>query len=372
MKVLIAGDFLPKHRIQKMIDNQDYSVMDSLRPCIADADYSIVNFECPVVVGGAKPIEKGGPNHGTTISAVEAIKYAGFDCATLANNHFRDFGEEGCSATIDGLRTFGLDVVGGGMNIAEAQKILYKNIRGKILSVINICENEFSIATATRAGSAPLDAIDNYNQIIEARHNSDYVLVIVHGGHEHYQLPSPRMKKLYRHFVSLGADAVVNHHQHCYSGYEVYNGRPIVYGLGNLCFDSVKKRSDSWYDGYMVTIDFHNDRNIVLHPYSQCKNEAVIEPMCGANLEKFNQQIATLNDIIFDDTRLAIEFDKMAKSKERTIRLLFGSYHNRYLNGAASRGLLPILATKKEIRRNGSFVRCESHLDIVQHIIFNE
>ena len=372
MKVLVAGDFLPKNRIQKMIDNQDYSMMDGIRSSVEEADYSIVNFECPIVLDGAKPIEKGGPNHGTTIGAVEAIKYAGFDCATLANNHFRDFGDKGCRATIESLRTYGLDIVGGGLNLKEAQKVLYKNIGGKILSVVNICENEISIATATRAGSAPLDAIDNYYQIIEARQNSDYVLVIVHGGHEHYQLPSPRMKKLYRHFISLGADAVVNHHQHCYSGYEIFDGHPIVYGLGNLCFDSATKRSDGWYEGYMITIDFSKDCNLVLHPYYQCKDKAVIEPMHSDSLEIFNRKIDSLNDIISDDECLAIEFDKMAKSKERTIRLLFGSYHNRYLNGAASRGLLPILATKKEIRRNGSFVRCESHLDIVQHIIFNE
>ena len=371
MKILVAGDFLPKNRIQKMIDNQDYSMMDGIRSSVENADYSIVNFECPVVVNGAKPIEKGGPNHRTTIRAVEAIKYAGFDCATLANNHFRDFGDEGCSATIKGLSAYGVDTVGGGLSLAEAQMVLYKNIRGKVLSVVNICENEFSIATATRAGSAPLDAIDNYNQIIEARQNSDYVLVIVHGGHEHYQLPSPRMKKLYRHFISLGADAVVNHHQHCYSGYEIFNGCPIVYGLGNLCFDSVKKRSDGWYDGYMVTIDFQDDRNIVLYPYSQCKSDPTIEFMSGENLEIFNRKMANLNDIISDDVRLAIEFDKMAKSKERTVRLLFSSYHNRYLNGAASRGLLPILGSKKELRKNASFVKCESHLDIVQHIIFN-
>jgi hypothetical protein len=94
--------------------------------------------------------------------------------------------------------------------------------------------------------------------------------------------------------------------------------------------------------------------------------------MYGENLERFNQNIATLNAIISDDVRLAIEFDKMAKSKERAIRLLFGSYHNRYLNGAAIRGLIPILSTKKSVRKNGSFFKCESHLDIVQHIIFHD
>ena len=374
MKVLIAGDFLPKYRIQELIDNRDYSMMNSIRSVTDRADYSIVNLECPIVTDGAKPIEKGGPNHGTTIGAVEAIKYAGFDCVTLANNHFRDFGDTGCCATIEGLRTYGLDIVGGGLNLNEAQKVMYKNIGGKILSVVNICENEFSIATTTRAGSAPLDAIDNYNQIIEARQNSDYVLVIVHGGHEHYQLPSPRMKKTYRHFIELGADAVVNHHQHCYSGFETFNGKPILYGLGNLCFDSEKKRSATWYEGYMVTIDFRDkyDIAISLQPYHQCKNGATISLMDNKDTEEFHNKIKELNSIISNDELLALEFDKFVDRIKRSVKLLFASYHNKYLNGAARRGYLPILISDREMRINGNCIRCESHLDVVQHVLFRE
>ena len=36
---------------------------------------------------------------------------------------------------------------------------------------------------------------------------------------------------------------MVNHHQHCFSGYEVDNGSSILYGLGNFCFDNPDKRS---------------------------------------------------------------------------------------------------------------------------------
>ena len=49
----------------------------------------------------------------------------------------------------------------------------------------------------------------------EAKKKADFVLVIVHGGSEHFQLPTPRMQATYRFFVDAGADAVVNHHQHC-------------------------------------------------------------------------------------------------------------------------------------------------------------
>ena len=372
MEVLIAGDFLPKHRIQELIDIRSYSFMDAIKPILKSADYAIVNLECPTIDGLVQSIEKGGPCHKTTTSAIDAIKYAGFNCVTLANNHFRDFGDDGCCETLKALQEKKLDYVGGGMTLSDAQKVLYKQVDNKVLSIVNICENEYSIATATRAGSAPLDAVDNYNQIIEAQRNSDYVLVVVHGGHEHYQLPSPRMKKLYRHFVSLGADAVVNHHQHCYSGYEIFNGHPIVYGLGNLCFDSVKKRNDTWYEGYMVTIDFNNNCTITLHPYLQCKDAAKITLMKDKELEAFYDKIGKLNLVISNDELLAFEFDRLADKMERSVRLVFASYHNRYLNGAASKGLLPILSGGKELRVRGNWVRCESHLDIVHHILFKE
>ena len=146
------------------------------------------------------------------------------------------------------------DFVGGGNSLRQASETLYKSIDGHTLAVINCCEHEFSIATETSSGANPLNPIQQYYKIQEARKNADYVLVIVHGGHEHYQLPSPRMKETYRFFVDAGADAVVNHHQHCYSGYEVYNGKPIFYGIGNFLFDREGVRNSIWNEGDMVLL----------------------------------------------------------------------------------------------------------------------
>ena len=97
---------------------------------------------------------------------------------------------------------------------------MYKRKDGETLAIINCCEHEFSIADDDSAGANPLNPIQQYYKIKEARLNADYVLVIVHGGHEMYQLPSLRMVDTYRFFIDAGADAVVNHHQHCFSGYE--------------------------------------------------------------------------------------------------------------------------------------------------------
>ena len=69
-----------------------------------------------------------------------------------------------------------------------------------------------------------------------------------------------RMKELYHYFVDAGADVVINHHQHCYSGYEEYKGSPIFYGLGNFLFDNSDFRPQPWNEGYLVELDFSKDK----------------------------------------------------------------------------------------------------------------
>ena len=268
MNVLVAGDFAPGARLAKQIEERKFSEVfpDDVREVIKSADFSFVNFESPVVEGGYKPIPKCGPNLRCTPEAAEAVRYAGFTYVTMANNHILDYGAEGLRKSIECCKDQGLDVVGVGDNLNEAEKILYLEKDGEKLAIINCCEHEFSIASDTTAGANPLNPIRQYYSIQEAKKQADYVLVIVHGGHELFQLPSPRMQETYRFFVDAGADAVVNHHQHCYSGYEVYNSKPIFYGLGNFCFDRPGKVS-TWNEGYLVALDTLDSTFMVI-PYN--------------------------------------------------------------------------------------------------------
>lgn len=83
-----------------------------------------------------------------------------------------------------------------------------------------------------------------------------------HGGVEHYNLPSPEIKQLHRFFIEAGADAVVNHHQHCFSGYEVYKSRPIFYGIGNFLFDDARKIDSPWNYVYIVELRLNKVINL--------------------------------------------------------------------------------------------------------------
>lgn len=366
MKVLVAGDYCPRDRgAQKIQSGDTADMLASVKETIATVDYAIVNFECAIVEGEAKPIDKCGPNLKCQPEAVSVLKDAGFHCLTLANNHFRDFGDEGVMTSLRCFKKNGLDYVGGGENIAAAEAILYKKFEDGVLAIISVCENEFSIAGTKRAGSAPLDTVKVYHRIVEARKRADFVLVIVHGGHEHYQLPSPRMKELYRFFVEVGADAVVNHHQHCYSGYEEYMGKPIVYGLGNFFFDDPKKRGGIWNEGYMAVIGFSaNGVSFEPIPYNQCDEDAVVRLMNEKEESRFEQTISHLNSIIINSNKLEQEMRAFLANKHRSVLGVFTPYMNEYVRAAASRHWLPYCLPKSKVLSMFNYISCEAQRDV--------
>ena len=365
MKILIAGDFCQGYRVDALVKERRYGeLFDEVKPIIESEDYSIVNLEFPVVLDkdSAHPIPKCGPNLEGTIEAVEAVKYAGFKCCTLANNHILDQGEQCCLDTKNELEKAGVDTVGVGSNLSEAGNILYKEIDGETLAIINCCEHEFSIATETSAGANPLNPIHQYYAIQEAKKKADYVLVIVHGGHEHFQLPSPRMQETYRFFVDAGADAVVNHHQHCYSGYEVYNGKPIFYGLGNFCFDDSKSRNSIWNEGYMVRLEFKSVFvNYELIPYTQCDKIPAVQLM--SDHLRFNLMIQSLNVNLQNRDLLAKRTADYYSSTASSMLLMHQPYENRILNKLYRMHLLPSLVSKKRFLRLLNYIDCESHHD---------
>lgn len=358
MKILIAGDFYPRRRIEQLLKKEDYSFFDDIVPIVKESDYSIVNFEGCIASNNDTPIEKTGPNLKCEKEAVAAVKYAGFNCVTLANNHFRDFGDQGVSQTIKECKRNAVDYVGGGENLDKAKSILYKEINGKNIAIINRCESEWSIATDSQGGSAPLDIIDDYYQIKAAKDKADYVLMITHGGIEEYSYPTPRMKQQYRFYIDAGADAVVNHHQHCISGYEFYHDRPIFYGLGNFCFDWVTASVKGWEEGFMLMLVFNENKiEFVMHPYMQFSAEPKVQII--KDKSSFEEEISEINKIIADDNLLVKQFSEWVM--RRNSLSLFEPYNSRLSMGLFVRHLLPSFVSESKKKQILNLVRCESH-----------
>lgn len=362
--IFIAGDFGYRNRVaQKIEAGNGIDLFENIQSQIAQADYSIVNLESPV--GSVKDrINKCGPSIFCKEEAITVLKQIGFDMVTLANNHFYDCGQSGVERTIECCKKNGLDTIGGGKNLNEANTIKTIDIKGKKISFINVCENEFSLATDYHGGSKHLDPISQYYEIHNANRVSDYIIVIVHGGHEYYQLPSPRMQNIYRFFIDAGASAVVNHHQHCFSGFEIYKGKPIFYGLGNFCFDSSdNKRNHEWNRGFAVVLSLNNsniDYNLI--SYIQCDDSAGIRTMTDLELKDFQLRLYELNEIISNPYKLKSAFSKFVTSSQENINIF-----NPFFNGITSRiykyKWFPSLITKKQRMLQLHYIQCESHRD---------
>lgn len=373
MKILIAGDYSPKGRIYELIlEDKTEDIFSSIKNVVEESDYSIVNFESVVTDGSEKLIKKAGPGMHCPKVSVNVLKRGGFDCVTLANNHFRDYGDIGVKNTLEALSIYGIDYVGGGIDINEAESILYKQIKGKRLAIINVCEHEFSIAKSNRCGSSPLEVVKESRKIKNAKTESDFVIVIIHGGNEHYQLPSPRMKNTYRFFIEQGADAVVNHHQHCYSGYEVYQGKPIFYGLGNFCFDWNGKRNSIWNEGFLLRLELSDTIGFDLIPYIQCNEEPRVMLMNEDKKAEFFKHIDYLNSIISDDNLLNKEYDEFCQKRKRSIICPFTPYLNSYVRIAAGRHYIPYLIPEQKLCGQINFIECESHRDVLLKVLHDK
>lgn len=364
MRILVAGDFAPKCRIATKIEAGDYSCLEEIRPIIQKADYSIVNFESPVVTREAMPIEKTGPNLRCTEQAMECLVHAGFNCVTLANNHFRDYGQVGVEDTLAACDKYGIDHIGGGKNIEDAQRVLFKTINGQKLAIVNVCENEWSIAGGDHGGSASLNPVRNYYAIQEACEKADYVVVIVHGGIEGYQYPTPRMQETYRFFVDAGADAVINHHQHCFSGYEIYKGKPVFYGLGNFCFDRQGQRNSAWNDGYMVLLHFEGaSLDFETIPYTQCNEVPAVVPLDEKSKSAFDNRIKSINDIIGNEELLQREFHRKTESLYEYRLSALEPFGSKFVKKLQKRHLFPRFIKEEQLKAMLMRANCESNRD---------
>ena len=307
MRIIIAGDFTTEGRGEKTVVRGD-AISDDIVALFKTADYNIVNLEAPLANLDCNPICKSGPHLKTIPQTIQYLKDSSIHAVTLANNHFCDYGEEGVRLTIEELNKIGIDHVGGGRTAEELSKPLIHHSSEGNIAFLNYCEHEFSIQDGY--GSNPLSVVKAFYDIQKVKKEADIIIVIVHGGSEGYQLPSPRMKELYRCFVDMGANAVVNHHQHCYSGYEEYKDGFIIYGLGNFFFDSLSQKDSKWNDGYFVQFEV-NKKRISKNYYSA-----------------------------------------------------FSPYSNRYLRYLCKHGLLPSFINKSKRYELLDYLECESHRDI--------
>ncbi|MEM9075523.1 MAG: CapA family protein [Bacteroidota bacterium] len=365
MRIIIGGDvFLGGEAEQHALERPSKIWHSSIKSVFKKADLRIVNLESPLTDYSRK-LSKTGPNLKARKETIDCLTELNIDLVTLANNHILDYGKKGLEDTMSTCLDNNIDYVGADINLELAKKTYYKTIGDKRIAVVNFAENEWASATEDGAGAHPMDLIDNINQIKQASQNSDHVLVIVHGGHEHYHYPSPRILKQYRFYAENGASAVVAHHPHCVSGYEVHRNVPIFYSIGNLFF-SDNTDFEGWYEGILVSLTFGGSINWEIIPYRQCSNNSfLVEALTPQESDEFiKTKIHSLNKVIANSDELRSKWDDFVMSQLSNRSLLLAGKTNIFYLILNKLGLSSLFLKKSYLRLLLNLVRCEAHRDL--------
>jgi len=212
------------------------------RAILSDADLAVGNLEAPLTDSddefGDKRFRFKVPP-----AAAAALRDAGFDVLTLANNHLGDFGPQGVLDTVTTLRDAGLKSAGAGRNLAQAREPALVTVGDQTVALLaysNTFPTEF-YATATHPGTAPGYPSHVVADIRKARALADVVIVSFHWGGEALVEPKDYQQNLGRQAIDAGAQVVLGHHPHVLQGVEFYHGGVIYYSLGNFAFGSYSK-----------------------------------------------------------------------------------------------------------------------------------
>lgn len=271
MRILIGADLVPTNSNEMLFCNGDgvNLVGKELHNLLKEADCCIFNLEVPIT-DTRSPIAKCGPALIASTSTVSGYKALGADLLTLANNHIMDQGEQGLFSTIQTLQENGIAYVGAGENVQTAQKPFILERDGHRIGVYACAEHEFSIADTDMPGANPFDPLESLDHIAELKQQTDYVIVLYHGGKEHYRYPSPNLQKVCRKIVEKGADLVVCQHSHCIGCEEQWQGGRIIYGQGNFLFDH--SESEFWQTSLLIELSVEDGVMLTYHPLKKQGN----------------------------------------------------------------------------------------------------
>lgn len=231
--MMLGTDFPENH----LPDDDGVGFLHAVTPELISADLTFGNLEGVLADGGEPAKQCSNPSacylfrSPTRYAAYFAA--AGFDVMSLANNHARDFGEEGRTATMAALAAAGIRHSGREGDFASLE------VGGVTVAVLAYA--------VTRESNMLLDYELAEMTVAEFAATHDIVMVTFHGGaegvdatnvpfaeEEYYGEPRGDVVRFARMVVDAGADLVIGHGPHVVRGMEVYNDRLIAYSLGNF------------------------------------------------------------------------------------------------------------------------------------------
>jgi poly-gamma-glutamate capsule biosynthesis protein CapA/YwtB (metallophosphatase superfamily) len=238
-----AGDVHFEGRVADRLAEDPVTTLGPVAAVLSRADLAMVNLETAITERGAAE-----PKQFTfraPATAFAALKAAGVDVVTMANNHGVDFGPTGLTDTVAAIAGSRFPTVGIGPDAARAYAPHYRDVRGHRVAVLGASQiRDHTLAVWTAGPDSPGIASAYSDRLVtavrDARRRAEIVVVYLHWGIEGQGCPSAEQKALAARLAEAGADAVVGTHAHLLLGGGWLDRTYVAYGLGNFLW---------WRDG---------------------------------------------------------------------------------------------------------------------------
>ena len=213
----------------------------AITPALSKADVTMVNLETAVTErGDAAPKEY---TFRAPATAFGALRAAGVDVVSMANNHGQDYGVVGIRDSLAAARAAKFPVVGIGLDAKQAfapWRITVKDQRIAFLGATHVLDSNLASAWTAGVGKPGLASAYQESELLaavrRARATSDTVVVYLHWGRERSTCPIDRQYDIARKLSRAGADIVVGSHAHVLLGAGMLGRTFVSYGLGNFVF----------------------------------------------------------------------------------------------------------------------------------------
>ena len=292
--VVFSGDILLSSYVLNNYEKSGINgiLSEELQSEMQNADITMVNEEFPFSNRGTQAQDKQftfrvDPGY------VKILQEMGIDVVTVANNHALDYGTDALSDTFQTLDNAGIAYVGAGDNLERASQPYVIKAGGKTFGFLAasrvIPEVSWNIDNRQPGMLCTYDSAELCNAIQKAKETCDYVVVYVHWGIERENTPQDYQRQLGKAYIDAGADMVIGAHPHVLQGIEYYNGKPIVYSLGNYIFNQEINSTVL----LKTTITPENETTLQLIPaYASGAKTQKMQEEDGAQLYQFMEGIS--------------------------------------------------------------------------------
>ncbi len=281
-------------RFEEYVEKYGYDYfLQNVKDIFENDDLTFVNLEGPLTTSTQKREGrtynfKGDPEN------VNILTDASVEVAGVANNHALDFGTRGLKETAQVLEDAGVGVCG-------YNAVYTDTVNGIRVTCMAVTEWDYTVDD--------LDAM-----LKRQRADCDLLIVMIHWGEERVYSPTDSQIAYGRALVDAGADLVLGSHSHVVGGIECYNGKYIVYGLGNFCFGGNSNPSDKDAMIFQQTFVLNPaagiaDGGISVIPVSSSSvsysNDYRPTPLAGAEATRVLRKIGNYSALNLDEVKWA-------------------------------------------------------------------